>query len=144
MNFLCRMLIALAIVFIPLSEAKSQDKEAKKLMGDNYDVMQRILINLIKEHHDLIVKDIDIIIDHSKKISQMRINLTPEEHEQFRSFAYLLQTRAQNLKIISLNIKEKKQESTADVPKMDYLRDVAAAHFGEVVAMCVRCHNQFR
>ena len=152
--FIKALLVIFMLTVFPLSlcadeqPPKEPPLTPKELMGENYEVMQRLLVSLLKDSYATMSKDLDIIIDHASLISQYRLNVSEDLLVQFRFYALNLKVRANNLKTISKTVQQRTQDTqdigVIGVPKMEYLRDVSAAHFGEIVAMCVHCHNQFR
>lgn len=134
---------AAAVALLPLSGLHAQDPGLQKLMGENYQATLRIMVNLIEDNHQAVVEETEALREHAEEISHMASQVTGERGDQFRSYAYNLESRAENLRLVMQTLIER--EGTAHPPEApDYLRDVAAAHFGAIVVTCVGCHNQFR
>ena len=142
--------VALVGVFLlawaaqPLVAADRAD--VKKLMGDNFQLMQDILEGLLTAHYDNLPGDVAVIRDHASALSSNVPQSVPQESRRtFVTYAYTLEQKSENLiTVLAELIKHEKQRTDPAALNIDYLRAVAASEFGEVVTTCVLCHNQFR
>lgn len=135
-------LLATAVLHAP---ARGRDQDIKQLMGNNFGQLQRILVNLIRSDYRTLPHDVEIIATHAGELPDAMPASVGSRGEQFLSMAYSLRTHAKSLKLIVEILGEHdrgaKPGGGLDI---DYLRDSAAAHFGQMVTACVACHNQFR
>jgi cytochrome c556 len=134
--------LAAAVLHAP---AQGRNQDIKQLMGNNFGQLQSILVNLIRSDYRTLPHDVDIIATHAGKLSKAIPASVGGKDEQFLSMAYSLQTHAKSLKLITEILGEHDRGATPGAGlNIDYLRNSAAAHFGQMVTACVACHNQFR
>ena len=125
--------------------AAGGDVNMKKLMGNNFSHLQKILVDLIRSDYATVAHDVQVIGDHAGKLSAAVPPGARKHRELFLSMAFNLKVHADNLRMIAELLKEHDREAAPDkLLKVDYLRNSAAAHFGQMVTTCVACHNQFR
>ncbi len=125
--------------------ATATDQTLKELMGDNFARVQKILVDLVTGNYTTVPHDVDLIRRHASDLSKTVPEAAKANRELFLSMAYSLQVHAANLSTITTTLAGRdKKGSEGEVLKVDYLRNSAAAHFGQMVTACVACHNQFR
>jgi hypothetical protein len=137
----------LGIVLLALTArpALAADKDIKGLMGDNFGRVQKILIELVTGNYKAVPHDVEVIRTHAIDMSKKLPDIAKTNRELFLSMAYNLQVHATNLSEIARTLVKRDRETPAgQLLKIDYLRNSAAAHFGNMVTSCVACHNQFR
>ena len=135
----------LLAVAAQLGSAKGADKDIKQLMGKNFGNVQIILVNLIRSDYRTLPHDVGIIAEHAEKLAAAIPASVVGKEEQYLSMAYNLGIHANNLKLIVESLGEHdKGAKPGGKLDIDYLRNSAAAHFGQMVPACVACHNQFR
>lgn len=130
----------------PVSAAKDSSG-LKPLMGDNFGKMQVILINLITANYKGLPQSIENIRDHAIEISAMSPAsvITEADRKMFSNYAFSMERQAENmLTVLRELINHDRAQTTPGMMNIDYLRVVAARHYGELVTTCVLCHNQFR
>jgi len=143
------MLLAALILVIGAGPALSAEKasDLKPLMGDNFGKMQVILVNMITANYKGLPERIEEIRDHARAISAMSPNSvkTDTDRKMFTNYAFTMERHAENmLTVLRELIKHDQAQASPEVMNIDYLRVVAARHYGELVTTCVLCHNQFR
>ena len=122
----------------------SGQKDMKVMMDSNFGILTKILVNLIRSDYDSIPADVSIIEKHAMDLPVAIPAAAKSNQSQFLLLAYNLQSHAGNLKSVAKILREHDQKKKIGVLDIDYLRNTAAAHFGEMVTTCVACHNQFR
>jgi hypothetical protein len=119
----------------------------KELMGDNFQNIQVILQNLVTANYAPVPAQISIIHQHALELPKKMPETVKTDYEKrvFTTYAYQLESTTANMLTV-LDELNKRDKMSAEPGKMniDYLRVVAARQFGEIVATCVLCHNQFR
>jgi hypothetical protein len=117
----------------------------KNMMGENFAVMQSILVALITSKYDAVPENIDIIHQHAVDLQAMAPKSPEADHKQFMVYAYNMQGHATDVKsIVELLIEHDKSKKSGEALNNDHLREALAAHYGGMVTMCVACHNHFR
>ena len=136
----CVALVGMSVSTLALAE----ETQIKKLMGDNFNGLQTILVSLITSNYAAVPAQADAIHNHAVELAQMAPESPSADRQAFLSYAYNLDAHALDIKsIVELLIqhdKERKQPRLAT----DHLRGALAAHYGGMVTMCVACHNRFR
>ena len=136
----CVALVGMSVSTLALAE----ETQIKKLMGDNFNGLQTILVSLITSNYAAVPRQADAIHNHAVELAQMAPESPSADRQAFLSYAYNLDAHALDIKsIVELLIehdKERKQPRLAT----DHLRGALAAHYGGMVTMCVACHNRFR
>lgn len=128
-----------------IANADDKKGEFKDLMGSNFQLVQKILIDLIRSEYKTIPHDVAIIQDHAEKLTKINHPARAKDQKVYLSMAYNLVVHARNLKTIAETLLQ--HEPTVEAKtgiRIDYLRDTAAAHFGQMITTCVACHNLFR
>jgi hypothetical protein len=138
----------LAVALLPTTVVAEQGGgQIKQLMGDNFAGLQKILVALVTSNYQQVPDDAEVIREHASRLTRMVPASAEKEREQFLSFAYNLEGNARNLKVVVEQMIEndakRGKRGARGALGTDYLRDVAAAHFGGMVTMCVACHNRF-
>jgi len=135
------------LLFAALPAAADDAANMKKLMGENFQNALKILTELIRADYTTVPKDVDVIRQHAELLMKTPpVTLkTTEEKELFYTYATNLKSNANHLIVVTqeLNRRDKEQSKPGEL-KVDYLRVVAAEHYGSIITTCVLCHNQFR
>ncbi len=128
--------------------ANEPSREAiKKLMGDNFQNVARILVELISARYENLPKEAETIAQHANRLMEAppASLKTKQERDLFLSYATNLKISAEHLMVVTTELARRDQKTvSAGDMNVDYLRAVAAEHFGTVITNCVLCHNQFR
>lgn len=134
--------LAVTLLYRP---ADGRNMDIKQLMGDNFGNLQKILVDLIRSDYRTVPHDVDIIAQHAAQLVRVTPKILGGTEEQFLAMAYSLQTHANHLKLIVDTLNDRDSVTAAGgLLNVDYMRNSAAAHFGQMVTACVACHNQFR
>ncbi len=124
--------------------ALAEQAPIKKLMGDNFAGLQRILISLITSNYAAVPEQANAIHEHAVELAGMAPQGPNSDRQEFLSYAYNLDVHARDIKsIVELLIKHDQDRGKAALGT-DHLRGALAAHYGGMVTMCVACHNRFR
>lgn len=130
-----------------LGSSQALALDIKQLMGENFQNVQKILVNLVTSNYASVPHDVGIIRDHVDALAK-----TPppsisarEELVMFNVYANSVKNAASNLVDVAQEVirRDSEQKSTGEL-RVDYLRVSAAQYFGIMVTGCVQCHNQFR
>lgn len=150
MKRFAKLVAVLAVLGIATSgwfmgSTPASDVDIKTLMGKNFSHMQKILTDLIRSDYTTVAHDVGIIEEHAQWLSESLPANAIDSKEIFLSMAFNLKVHANHLKLITDILQRHDKELARDnLLKVDYLRNSAAAHFGQIVTACVACHNQFR
>jgi cytochrome c556 len=124
--------------------ALAEPTPIKKLMGDNFAGLQRILISLITSDYAAVPAQANAIHQHAVELADLAPEGPNTERQEFLSYAYNLDVHARDIKsIVELLIQHDQDRGKAHLGT-DHLREALAAHYGGMVTMCVACHNRFR
>ncbi|HKI97431.1 MAG TPA: hypothetical protein VKB51_03040 [bacterium] len=137
-------LIAFGVGFARTSHAADG---IKSLMGDNFQNVQVILIDLVTAQYQDLPAKIQVIHQHAVDLPKKMPNTvkTEAQRRMFVNYAYQLENNTSNmLTVLDALIQHDKTASEPGKLNIDYLRVVAARQFGEIVTSCVLCHNEFR
>jgi hypothetical protein len=135
--------VALAVMGVS-TLALAEQTPIKKLMGENFAGLQRILISLITSNYADVPEQANAIHEHAVELTQMAPEGLNTDRQEFLSYAYNLDVHARDIKsIVELLIQHDKGRGQAHLGT-DHLRGALAAHYGGMVTMCVACHNRFR
>ncbi|MDH5750987.1 MAG: hypothetical protein OEZ59_01040 [Deltaproteobacteria bacterium] len=141
------LLAGLSVLLLLPLQAVGSSKDIKSLMGENFQNLHVILYNLISANYKELPGDAAIIEDHAIKLLQ---NLpesanTKDLQERFVTYANMLRMSSHHLNTVGSElVKRDQKQSEKGKLNIDYLRVVAAEHFGQMITTCVLCHNQFR
>ena len=138
--------LAFVSIFLGMSQdATSREMDMRKVMGSNFAHLQKILVDLIRSDYSQVPGDVTVIEQHAVDLVKNIPGTIKQDHEVFRALADSLQTNAKNLRVVaSLLADHDKKQNAPGVLNVDYLRNTAGAHFGQMVTTCVACHNLFR
>jgi hypothetical protein len=136
----CVALVGMSVSTLALAE----EKPIKKLMGDNFNGLQTILVSLITSNYAAVPRQADAIHNHAVELAQMAPESPIADRQAFLSYAYNLDAHALDIKSIVELLIEHDRASTKGRLETDHLRGALAAHYGGMVTMCVACHNRFR
>lgn len=125
--------------------ALAEETSIKKLMGQNFNGLQTILISLINSNYAQIPMQANAIHEHATELTHMAPDKSPNaDREDFLSYAYNLDAHARDIKSIAEVLIEHDKDREQVGLATDQLREALAAHYGGMVATCVGCHNRFR
>lgn len=119
----------------------------KLLMGENFQNVHLILSDLITSDYANLPEKISTINEHATGLGINPPDFLKSEYNRrlFSDYASGLQYQSRNmLTVLKELIRHDRKSSQPGQLNIDYLRVVAARHFGEIVTSCVLCHNQFR
>jgi cytochrome c556 len=139
-----------ASVALGSQAARAEDikkQDIKKLMGENFQNVQRILVNLVTANYGTVPHDVGMIRDHVDALSKWppATIKSREEVMMFGVYASAVRNAANSLVEVTQEIVRRDPEpQTGGELRVDYLRVSAAQYFGIMVTGCVQCHNQFR
>jgi hypothetical protein len=126
------------------SLALAEETPIKKLMGDNFAGLQRILVALITSNYAAVPEQANAIHEHAVELARMAPESLNTDRQEFLSYAYNLDVHARDIKsIVELLIQHDEDRGRTGLGA-DHLRGALAAHYGGMVTMCVACHNRFR
>lgn len=138
-------LAGMAWVTADYASAEDASMSIKKMMGENFAGLQRILAALISSDYAAVPKELDVIRDHAAELVSAVPPSAESDRDRFLVYAYNLEGHASDLKSIVNALIEHDRASRSGQPlPADPLREAAAAHYGGMVATCVSCHNRFR
>ncbi len=124
--------------------AVAEQSPIKKLMGDNFAGLQRILISLITANYAAVPEQANAIHEHAVALAGMAPEGPNADRQEFLSYAYNLDVHARDIKSIAELLIQHDKERGSTSLGTDHLRGALAAHYGGMVTMCVACHNRFR
>jgi hypothetical protein len=127
--------------------AANDAQAIKKLMGDNFESVHKILNDLVTSNYGTLPADVGVIRSHAEALAKSPPASIKVEDDRllFIGYAIILRSSADALIAVTAELvrRDKTREATGEL-KIDYLRAVAASHFGTMITQCVLCHNQFR
>lgn len=140
--------ILLLLVATVAAGAFARDEGAGDVTGEmkiNREKMVEMLdLILLDKGWDVIIEDAKTLIEHARVIR----NVDPSQYakgmpksDYFPSYALHLESSSYNLKVVAENIEI---ERSTGAEKSTHLRPNAAVFFGQIVSMCVNCHDRFR
>ena len=74
--------------------ALAEKPPIKKLMGDNFAGLQRILISLITSNYAMVPEQADVIHEHALELAGMAPKGSEADRQEFLSYAYNLDVHA--------------------------------------------------
>jgi len=133
------------LVGAPAVRAADQG-EVKQMMGENFQVVLTALVGLVTTHYEGLPERLDLIRQHAEDLKgSVPTGINDFERRTFITYAFNLEYKTANLiTVLKELIARDKQRPDPNRLDMDYLRAVAASHFGDMVTTCVLCHNEFR
>jgi len=137
---------ALALLSVQAMGQGGKKVELKAVMGDNFVRMQLIQAALITADYSNLLENVNYIRQHAKDIDKLKpadIRGKPLE-KVFDNYTQNLVVTADHLYTVSKELQVHDQKKPGGQLDIDYLRAVAASHYGQLVSTCVICHNQFR
>ena len=127
---------------VGLSAQGQQKAELKQLMGPNFQKMSDMLQHiLVDEDYAMVSKDAELIIRHARMIRNADPSKQMPNPSYFQNYANFLEAHATSLQNVADAIQ---LETRTHAERSEYLRPQAAMHFGQLVTMCVSCHNKYR
>ncbi len=152
MGTLTKGLIALGLVvgLLAGAGALAQEKSTKPmqmLMGGNFQMVARILSDLVDGRYESLPSQAEIVVRHATELAAAPPPSLQGAAERavFLAYATNLRLAASQLLIVSKRLATRDQQrGTPGDLSVDYLRSAAAQHFGSVVTACALCHTQFR
>ena len=145
--FLFATVGALAFLIPSPSPWAAKEPGLKRLMGENFQNVQLILSDLMTSNYGSLPEKISSINSHAIDLGKNPPDFLKDNYSRrlFSDYASGLQYQSGNmLTVLKELIQHDQQRSQPGKMNVDYLRVVAARHFGEIVTSCVLCHNQFR
>jgi sulfur transfer complex TusBCD TusB component (DsrH family) len=139
--------VAALLIGTGVLAAPNDPQSLKKLMGDNFQNVHKILTDLIASNYTTLPADVEVIRRHAENLMRAPPSaLQPgDDKVLFVNYATNLRASAASLITVTQELMRRDNQSAAGGElKVDYLRVVAAQHFGSMVTNCVLCHNQFR
>lgn len=141
------LLVAIMVIAQPAWAQTKSGTNLKSIMGENFQNIQLILQNLITSNYNNVPKEIKIIHKHAVDLGKTQPDFIKSDFSKrmFTNYAYRMESQAGNmLTVLEELIKRDQAKTKSGALNIDYLRVVAAQHFGEIITSCVLCHNQFR
>ena len=141
------MVILLGPITLSAGSDSADNTAIKNLMGENFVRMQNLLYYLITSHYKDVANEAGKIENHAVTLlkGEFGANVFKVPTQQFTLFAGRLKSASKNLAVVAAELAQHDQATGINGRlSMDYLRSVAAEHYGEMVTSCVLCHNQFR
>ena len=127
--------------------AAGDARPIKQLMGDNFQNIHKILNDLITSNYATLPRDVGVIRQHAEVLAKSPPAgiKTEDDRLLFIGYATNLRSTASGLIVVTEELirRDKLPVATGEL-RIDYLRAVAASHFGSMITACVLCHNQFR
>ena len=139
-------LVLFVVVTLGMTQnATSRELDLRKVMGSNFAHLQKILVDLIRSDYSQVPKEVAIIEQHAVDLAKDIPKTITRDKQVFLALADSLQTNAKNLRIVAgLVADHDKKPMSPGKLNIDYLRNTAAAHFGQLMTTCVACHNLYR
>ena len=136
---LCVAIIAAAGVL----SAQGQEKAGlRQVMGPNFENMNDMLLHiLVDEDYGTVSEDAKRIVKHAQLIRKVGPSKDMPDVSYFKNYANFLEAHSTGLGIVAETIQA---EERLGAERSAYLRPEAAMHFGQIVTMCVSCHNRYR
>ena len=125
--------------------AFAEERTIKELMAENFAGLQHILVSLIMSKYETLPADVEVIREHADELTHRVPASAKDREDKYLAYAYNLKASAEQLKtVVELLIERNTKRAKDGQLSRDDLRDVASAHYGGMVNMCVACHNRFR
>lgn len=138
---------AVGLLVLPAPSHGGNSNDIKILMGENFQNLSKILQALITARYETLSKDVGSIEHHAKSLMDNPPDFIKDGQERnlFNTYANTLKIRSGHLRAVVEELVRRDAKPTAiGTLNIDYLRGVAAEHYGQMVTSCVLCHNQFR
>jgi cytochrome c556 len=116
-------------------------EELRAQMKRNLDVLTSLLVDMSARDYGKALPNVQVLRAHAETLKGKLAG----RPSLFQSYAFALGQRAENL-ISTLEALEANKRLTIEARSSDleFLHDIAAADFGEIVASCVACHGRYR
>lgn len=127
--------------------AANDSQAIKQLMGDNFQNVHKILNDLVTSNYGTVPHDVGVIRHHAELLAKSPPAAIKTEDDRLVFIGYATNLRSSAAALIAVTeelIRRDKERDSSGELKIDYLRAVAASHFGSMITACVLCHNQFR
>lgn len=135
------LLLLVSAVWIPSAQAQEKPAELKELMGPNFETMSDMLSHiLIDEDYRAVLEDARRIRRHAQLIQGFNGSKEMPAGSYFQNYASFLEAHATGLSLVAETIERERLQAK----RSEHLRPQAAMHFGQMITMCVSCHNRFR
>ena len=143
MKLIPLVLLLVAISSAGILYAQAQEKgDLKQVMGPNFETMSDMLLHiLVDEDYGIVSEDAKRISKHAQWIRKVGPSKDMPEVSYFKNYANFLEAHAMSLEIVADTIQ---REERAKGERSLHLRPEAAMHYGQIVTMCVSCHNRYR
>jgi hypothetical protein len=121
-------------------------KPAESLMGGNFQIVARVLSDLVDARYESLPAQARIMVQHATELAAAPPAgpQSSAERSVFLAYATNLRIAASQLLATSERLAKQDRRSAPGDLSVDYLRSAAAQHFGNVVTACALCHSQFR
>lgn len=117
--------------------------EWRRLMRENFSTVERIFAGLSGRHYEAVATDVKLLIEHAEEIGEKQ----QQRGTLFHAYLFKLRAHADNLLMLAEALAENPEAPVGADADMgegnEYLHDVAAADFGEIVATCIACHGRY-
>lgn len=151
MGTFAKALLALGLVagLVTGAGALAEQKDIKPLqglMGGNFQIVARILSDLVEGRYDSLPAQAELLVRHAAELDAAPPPGLPgaSQRETFLAYSTNFKLAAAQLLTVSETLaKPDPQRSNPGSPSVDALRASAAHHFGNVVTACALCHIQF-
>lgn len=143
MKITAAILLVLVTSALGIAAAQGQaEPQLKDFMGPNFQRMRDMLYHiLVDEDYAAVLEDTEHITEHARRIRALDPVKGMPEDSYFQNYATFLETHSKSLGIVAGNLL---REAAHPEQRSLHLRPQAAMHFGQIVTMCVSCHNRFR
>jgi len=141
------LLVTGGVVALVATSVSGQDASFRRLMGENMNHLQKIMVSMVNSQYEGVPADVRVIAQHAQDLTQRIPSHVrgPEARNRFLAYANNLGSVSNNLVVVveELLRHDQTQQNPGQM-NIDYLRVAAASHLGEMITTCVACHNQFR
>lgn len=138
------ILLLLLVATAPaITAAQGQDEPPlRQVMAPNFERMRDMLYHiLVDEDYAVVLEDTEHIVEHARFIRARDPVKGMPENSYFQNYATFLEAHATSLGNVAKALLD---EDVDPAHRQTHLRPQAAMHFGQIVTMCVSCHNRFR
>lgn len=139
------LLLAAALLCLAARPAPAQDEGLQPLMGENYQAVLRMMMNLVQGNFEPIAADAERLRAHARALARQAAERPADGRDDFRGYALALGSQAENLQVVARHLLEQREDPAYRGGfQPEYLQETAAEHFGDLVTTCVGCHTRFR
>ena len=119
----------------------------QSLMGGNFQIVARVLSDLVNARYESLPAEVQLMIQHATELAEAPPAGPQSSAERSVFLAYATNLRIAATQLLAASERLAKWNQQPSAPRdlsLDYLRSVAAQHFGNVVTACALCHSQFQ